>query len=66
MRFSTDAHEREERLASIDPPRIGQPPVVVPASIVDVVANAGAKQRASDRTRVRHDPWSERERTLAS
>ena len=66
VRFSTGAREREGRDASKDPQGIGRRPVVVGVPSSEVVAMDGARHSTADRTRVRRDPWSERERARVS
>jgi hypothetical protein len=51
VRLSTDAREREGRLASNDPPGIGQRLVVVGAPSRDSVAMDGVRHSTADRTR---------------
>ena len=66
VRLFTDACEREERRVWTEAPVVGEWPVVVPAAVVGIVTTAGAKQSAADRTRVRRDPESARERARVS
>ena len=66
VRLSTEAREREGRLAWSEARGVGRRPVVGPLSVVQIVAREGARHSAADRTGVRRDPTPEGDGVQAS